>query len=454
MDHILVVEDTESLRVVLGKVLEQEGYTVSTTPSAEEALSMMRETDFTMVLSDLKLPKQSGLDLLGQARELPRRVPIVVMTAYGNVDIAVHAMKLGATDFITKPFEPKALCHLIRQIVDHRRIIDRSLGSSSRRQRSFLTQTKSAEDVLRQAAKVAALSSPVLILGESGTGKELIARMIHEKSTRASAPFVAVNCASMPSELLESEFFGHEAGAFTGATEQRIGLFEVADHGTIFLDEIGTMPASLQTKLLRTLQESEIKRLGSTKLRKINSRVISATNSNLENEIKHGNFREDLFYRLGVIILEVPALRKRPDDIPLLINYFVKTISQEFGKEPPAISSAAMQKLQAYHWPGNVRQLENAIERALILTEGTLVPESFELSDLLNPEAIETITTLPLAVSGAVRKTEIELISKVLQRTGGNKSRAAEILGVSYKTLLNKVKEYQLDVDDSLTGVP
>jgi len=445
MDHILVVEDTDSLRAVLAKVLEQEGYDVTSTGSAEEALELMRETEFTMVLSDLKLPKQSGLDLLGKSKELPKSAPIVVMTAYGNIDIAVQAMKLGATDFITKPFDPKTLCALIRQVVEHRRIVDRTCQTSSRRQRSFITQTPAVEDLLRQAAKVAALSSAVLILGESGTGKELIARYIHEKSPRKNEPFVAVNCASMPSELLESEFFGHEAGAFTGATEQRLGLFEVADQGTIFLDEIGTMPQALQTKLLRTLQEHEIKRLGSTKLRKIDSRVISATNVNLEEEIRLGTFREDLFYRLSVVVLEVPPLRKRPDDIPLLANFFIKSISQEFGRTPPTLTSAALKKLLAYNWPGNVRQLENAIERALILTDGPLLPESFELSQALCPTETEFCQTLPVAVSEAVRKIEVELILKVLERTGGNKSRAAEILGVSYKTLLNKVKEYSLE---------
>lgn len=441
-ESILVVEDTPSLRDVLAQVLSAEGYNVSTSGTAEDALEKIAGTDFTMVLSDLKLPGRSGLELISETREMNKAVPIVVMTAYGSIDIAVDAMKLGATDFITKPFDPVELCQLIAQIVEHRRIIDRSSDS---RHKTFVTQNAEAAEMLAQAKKVAPLACPVLVLGESGTGKELVARYIHANSPRCDERFVAVNCGSMPSDLLESEFFGHEAGAFTGASEQRVGLFEVATHGTIFLDEIANMPANLQTKLLRALQESEIKRLGSTKMRKINTRVVSATNADIAREIESGAFREDLYYRLGVVILEVPPLRRRPEDIPLLANYFVKRFSQEFERPTPALSAAVIKKLSCYPWPGNVRELENAICRAMVLSEGALTPDSFELKENIGLLDEDVQQTLPEAIAETVRRTETEIISKTLARTYGNKSKAAELLGVSYKTLLNKVKEYSIE---------
>ena len=444
MDKILLVEDTDSLRDVLCQVLEAESYAVSQAASAEEALKLVEDNDFTMILSDLKLPGMDGVDFIKKTREHDSSVPVVVMTAFGSIEIAVDAMKVGATDFITKPFEPQALCNLVSQVIEHRRIVDRSANSLDK---PFLTQNPETDELLEQARRVAPLNSPVLVLGESGTGKELIARFIHENSTRASEAFVAVNCGSMPSDLLESEFFGHEAGAFTGASEQRVGLFEIASSGTIFLDEIGNMPATLQAKLLRALQESEIKRLGSTKFKKINTRVISATNCDIDSEIRDGKFREDLYYRLGVVVLEVPPLRKRPEDIPLLTQYFLKTISAEFERDVPKVTSQAMKHLETYQWPGNVRELENAISRALIMHKGPLEPEHFDLKGTsffgLDTELIGK--TLPEIVQDTVKRTEKEIISKVLAQTMGNKSQAAEILGVSYKTLLNKAKEYKLD---------
>ena len=451
MDQILLVEDTEALRTALAKVLSAEGFQVASVGSAEEAYRKLSESEtFGLILTDLKLPGESGLDVVRFAHERHRHTPVVVMTAYGTVELAVEAMKFGARDFITKPFDPRALVTLLRQVMSEGRIIDREAPSRSKRTRTIVFQSRGMELVLKQAKKVAALTSPVLILGESGVGKELVARYIHENSPRSGKPFVAVNCASLPGELLESEVFGHEAGAFTGAMEQRLGLFEVADTGTIFLDEIGTMPSQLQTKLLRVLQESEIKRLGSTKLRKIDTRVVSATNANLEKSIREATFREDLYYRLSVVVLEIPPLRERVDDIPLLVNFYLKTICQEFQRPVPPLSSEIMQLLCDYHWPGNIRQLENVIERALILYEGALNPDCFLLPRDMSCQEVFEKRTLQEAVSEVVKKTEVEIISKVLTRTGGNKSRAAEILGVSYKTLLNKVKEYQLDRDDTL----
>lgn len=302
------------------------------------------------------------------------------------------------------------------------------------------------EDLLAQARKVASLRSPVLLLGESGTGKEMFARYIHEHSPRANEVFVGVNCASMPQELLESEFFGHEAGAFTGATDTRVGLFEQASDGTIFLDEIGTMPLELQTKLLRTLQESEVKRVGSTEIQKVNTRVISATNCSIEKAIEESTFREDLYYRLSVVVLEIPPLRKRKEDIPLLAKYFVKKFSKAFGKDPEPLPAAVLEKLSNYDWPGNVRELENVIERAMIFSEGVIREDSIEISEV--PSACLTNSgsrkTLANVAKDAAKIAEIEAIEIALRESGGNKSKAARVLQVSYKTLLNKMKEYDI----------
>ncbi len=441
MESILIVEDTDSLREVLSTVLAAEGYKVTSAASAEEGLSLFEDEDFTLVLSDLKLPNRSGLEFLEESRRIDNSVPVVVMTAYGNIEIAVKAMKLGACDFITKPFDPEMLCSVIAQVAQHRRIIDRNWSKSKRR---IITQNKKMEEVLSQARKVAALNTPVMILGESGTGKELIARYIHEQSPRQAEKFVAVNCGSMPEELLESEFFGHEPGAFTGAKEQRLGLFEVASDGSIFLDEIGNMPWQLQVKLLRTLQESEVKRLGSNAIRKVNTRVVSATNCDLEQEIKSGNFRDDLYYRLGVFILEVPPLRERPEDIELLARYFIDCYSS-ISEQEASISNDAIELLRQQRWPGNVRQLENALERALIFSDGALTSDSFDLSagNELGDDDIAN-KSLPELASAALRTAEISAISQTLQQTRGNKSKAAKLLGVSYKTLLNKIKDYEI----------
>ncbi|MCB0323769.1 MAG: sigma-54-dependent Fis family transcriptional regulator [Bdellovibrionales bacterium] len=442
MEKILIVEDTDSLREVLCTVLTCEGYAVTPASSAEEGLALFKDGEFTLVLSDLKLPDKNGLEFLKESKVLDNNVPVIVMTAYGSIDTAVQAMKLGATDFITKPFDPGMLCAMIEQVAKHRRIVDRTMR---KRTRKLITQCPLMEQVLQTAQKVAPLSTPVLIIGESGTGKELVARFIHERSPRSQEEFVAVNCASMPGELLESEFFGHEAGSFTGATEQRLGLFEVADRGTIFLDEIGNMPHELQVKLLRTLQESEIKRVGSNEIRKVDTRVISATNCDIEEEIRKGGFRDDLYYRLGVMIIELPPLRERKGDIALLANFFVKSLAAEMNAPAKVLTPEAIRFLESHSWPGNVRELENVIERALIFSEdGPIAPESFELAACAEDAAGMQGMSLPEIAGIALRQAEIEAILQALQRTDGNKSKAAKELGVSYKTLLNKIKEYEL----------
>ncbi len=443
-NNILLIEDTDSLREVLTTVLSSEGYLVTSTSSAEEALDIFKTDEFSLVLTDLKLPQKSGIDFIKDSKLINKKVPIVLMTAYGDIPIAVQAMKHGAIDFVTKPFDPVALCNMIAQVIEHHRVIDRNLMLRKRKvQRRLITQDNKLEGILKQALKVASLSTPVLILGESGVGKDMLARFIHEQGIRAEEAFVAVNCGSTPKDLLESEFFGYEPGAFTGASERRIGLFEISSNGSIFLDEIGNMPLELQVKLLRTLQESEIKRVGGNSTIKINSRVISATNSNLESDIKSGKFRADLFYRLSVMVFEIPPLRERKDDIPLLLSYFIKLLAAELKVDLPIISKETLKFLMQYDWPGNVRELENAIERAMIFSPKELLPEAFNLEKTNFEEVFQP--SLHDISALATKEAEIKAILTIMQQTKGNKSKAAKILGVSYKTLLNKLKEYVID---------
>lgn len=445
MDKVLVVEDTDSLREILAIVLEREGYQVDTVPSAEAALDSIRKNSYVCVLSDYRLPGKSGIEFLKEARGSGTTVPLVMMTAYGSIDIAVEAMKHGANDFITKPFEPSSLCQIIGDVITHRQIINRQSGKGTRRGRTFHTSNPETLEILEQARRAAFADTSILILGESGTGKELLARYIHEQSPRKDLPFVAVNCAAMPANLLESEFFGHEAGAFTGATQKRIGVLEYAAEGTVFLDEVGEMPPQLQVKLLRALQEREIRRVGGNKSIKINPRILAATNRNIETSLADGQLREDFYYRLAVITLNLPPLRDRLEDIPLLANYFVNYFSETNGKSL-TLNQDVLQLLQTYSWPGNARELENAIERAVILADGEIKVADLELKQSGQKDAVQIASiSLPEVSESAARQAEIALIQQTLLRTAGNKTRAAELLGVSYKTLLNKVKEYQLN---------
>lgn len=442
MPNVLVVEDIQSLREVLVSVLETEGYQVTSVADAESALSSFRSNSFDCVLTDYRLPRLSGLDLIREIRTLDTDIPLLMMTAYGSIDIAVEAMKVGASDFMLKPFEPARLCASIEQVLCHRRIIDRS-ERSSRGSGAFVSHDSAVKELLTQATKVAAFDSTVLILGESGTGKELLARHIHDNSQRRGKPFVAINCAAMPESLLESEFFGHEAGAFTGATQARQGLFEYAAEGTIFLDEVGDMPRSLQVKLLRALQEKEIKRIGGTRTIRTAPRIIAATNKNIEQALESGELREDFFYRLAVMTFTLPPLRDRPSDIALLAEHFVSEFSVVSGKTL-SLSDESLAVLKSYHWPGNARELENVIERASILAEREIHPSHLGLKGLgLNPFEAAPLSLVEVAQQAA-KSAEIEALSRTLLLTNWNKSRAAQMLGVSYKTLLNKVREHGL----------
>lgn len=443
-----MVEDDTALREVLCAVLDNEGFKAYPCGSAEEALQQLGTGSWSCVLSDFKLPGRNGIDLLSDARRLYPNLPFVIMTAFGSIEIAVRALKDGANDFITKPFEPQNLSHMLRQVIDHRRILDRSAGTRSRKSKSLVTQSTDLRKILDQARLVARVDSSVLILGESGTGKELLARFVHDASPRREKPFVAINCAALPPELLESELFGHEAGSFTGATQGRTGVFEAATEGTIFLDEIGDMPPALQVKLLRALQEREIRRVGGSKSIPINPRVIAATNRSIDTAVKEGHLREDLFYRVAVVTFTIPPLRDRPEDVELLANFYTEYFSNYLGKEV-LLTEEAMDFLRHYRWPGNARELENVIERAVILCENRIEPDHLGIHVSLDIAAVERASkTLTEIANEAAARAEKEVIEHILKKTRGNKSRAAHMLGVSYKTLLHKVREYGLGKGD------
>ncbi len=449
MDSLLVVEDSDSLREVLAAVLEREGFRVVATRSAEEALHAFSVESFVCVLADFKLPRMHGIDLAKKIRESAPHLPFVIMTAFGSIDVAVEAMKSGASDFITKPFEPSSIASILRQVMQHNRIVDRSCSSRKRSAHGLITESPKLEKVLNQARRVAVVDTPVLLLGESGSGKEVMARYIHDHSERHEKPFLAVNCGAIPAELLESEFFGHEAGSFTGATQSRVGIFELASHGTVFLDEVGEMPPHLQVKLLRVLQEREIRRVGGSKNIKVNPRIIAATNRSMQEALESGAMREDFYYRIAVVTLGIPPLRERHEDLPALVDGFVKHFAALNGKEPPGLDPLSEDMLMAYSWPGNVRELENVIERAVLLAEDVIKPEHLGIQICLNLSMLdEASKTLSEVASTAVRQAEGEAIVRALALTDGNKAKAAELLGVSYKTLLSKVREYHLGEAD------
>lgn len=428
------------------------GYSVLTGHSVKDAERELRSSaELDAVVTDLKLPDGDGLQILAAARERSPLLPVVVMTAHGTIENAVSAVKQGAYDFIAKPFDPD---HLIL-------IVARALGESDSRRENIVLKKEFSRylhmpeligespqwlAVVDNARKVAPLRTTALILGESGTGKELIARAIHFFSPRAEQSFVAVNCAAIPKDLIENELFGHEKGAFTGATEIKQGRFELADKGTIFLDEIGDMDLSLQAKLLRVLQESEFERVGGTRTLKVDVRIVAASNKNLERAVADGAFREDLFYRLNVFPISIPPLRERKADILPLARFFLEAFCRDMNRQSLLISEDAARILERYVWKGNVRELRNVIERAVIMADGFSV-EPCHLA-LCNSDGLVSSPESPaslLAVGEAAARTaEKTMIEQVLQETGGNKSRAAEVLGVSYKTLLTKIKEFGL----------
>lgn len=454
MQTVLVVEDKESMALMLKETLESEGYEAVIARDAEEGIRRIAEEGSDLVLTDLKLPGKDGLAVLRASREQNPLRPVIVMTAHGSVETAVSAMKEGAFDFITKPFDTDHLLMLIKRAMENQRLATENMllreeFSSRLGLPAIIGKSEKIVSVARNIQKAAPAKTTILILGESGTGKELFARAIHNLSGRREYPFVPINCAAIPAPLIESELFGYEKGAFTGAETRKLGKFELAHRGTVFLDEIGELDAELQAKLLRVIQEGEVERVGGTRAVRIDVRVVAASNRDLEREVAEGRFREDLFYRLSVFPITIPPLRQRAEDIPLLADYFVKKYSADMKTGEKEISAEALRMLMEYEWKGNVRELQNAIERAIILCDGrTITAEHISLRPLLrsaSPEESPVDGTLEEVAKRALRAAETQRIKRALKDASGNKTRAAEALEVSYKTLLTKIKEYRIE---------
>jgi DNA-binding NtrC family response regulator len=438
---VLIVEDDDLMRSFLATVLGEEGYLVEEARSGDKGLSMFLDGEFDLVLTDLRMPGLSGLDLVKEGKKARPQSRWIVITAFGSIGNAVDAMKAGASDYLTKPLrDPDELRHVVRRVLREAEAETRISLLSEELGRQFppletIFLGKAMDDVRRLVREVAATPATVLVTGPSGTGKELVARVIHQVSPRQEKPFVAVHCGALAETLLESELFGHERGAFTGAVAARKGRFELSDGGTVFLDEIGDISPTVQMKLLRVLQERRFDRVGGTRPVSVDVRVISATNKDLKAEVAAGRFREDLFYRLNVFPIALPPLKDRPDAILPLAGYFVKKFASAFGKETPALSAAAKSALKQYPWPGNVRELQNVVERAVILCRGEI--DACDLNLEVPPEVLSH-------PEGLLQRNERETIREVLEKTGGNRRRAAQVLGISLRTLQYRIKEYGL----------
>jgi DNA-binding NtrC family response regulator len=444
-ERVLIVEDEELMRELLGKILAREHYSLFQAPNGKEALRVFQNNTIDLVLTDLKMQEMDGLELLTHVRAVDPEVVVIMMTAYASVETAVEAMRRGAYDYITKPFINDEIRVVLRRALDQRHLSreNRHLKRELRERYRFdniIGKSEAMEKVYRLVEKVASISSNLLITGETGTGKELVARAIHYNSERAERPFVAVNCASLTESLLESELFGHVKGAFTGAIANKEGFFHKANGGTLFLDEMSEVSPGLQVKLLRAVQEREVIPVGGRDPLKFDVRLLAATNKDLEEAVKKGAFREDLFYRLNVITIHLPPLRQRKEDIPLLANYFLQKYAQRFGKPLTKVSKEALRVVVNYDWPGNVRELENAIERAVALSEGDTV----ETTDL--PEKIVS-TKMPILHMEDYEMTlealEEQHVKQVLQKTGGDKVKAAQVLGINLSTLYRKLVRYE-----------
>ncbi len=454
MATILIVEDKKSMAEMLRASLEAEGYKCVLAGDGETAVSLIKKEVFDLIISDLKLPGRDGLEVLRAVQEEDPSVPVIIMTAFGTIETAVQAMREGAFDFITKPFDMDHLLVLIRRALEQKRLFRENILLREERTTkdgipTIIGSSPVMQSLIEKVKKVAKTRSTVLLLGESGTGKELFARAIHHLSPRADGMFVPVNCAAIPRDLLESELFGHEKGAFTGASSRRLGKFELAHGGTIFLDEIAELELSLQAKLLRVLQDHRIERIGGTKLIQVDVRVIAASNTDLAKAVKEGRFREDLFYRLNVFPVEIPPLRERKEDIPLLVEFFIEKFSKEMKTEKKTITEEALKLLMEYNWKGNVRELENTIERAMILADGPEIQPKH--ISLLGTDTETCLEALPMdgpleeTTRAALKIAESIRIKRALERSRWNKTKAAEELKISYKTLLTKIKEYGLE---------
>ena len=464
---ILLVEDKDSLRAMLRLALETQGHEVIEARDLPEAIAALKTGRPGLVLSDLRLTEGDGFGVLRAAKELDPDLPVIVMTAYGSIQDAVSAMKEGALDFLAKPVDPDHLLLLVERALVQRRLVAENLllreeVAQRRGAPQIIGEDARLKAVLASLHRAAASDATVLIEGESGTGKELFARAVHALSPRADGPFVAINCAASPETLLETELFGHEKGAFTGAAQRKPGKFELANRGTLFLDEIGDLPLTLQAKILRALEEKQFERVGGTQLLTVDVRVVAATNRNLKQAVAARQYREDLYFRLSVFPITVPPLRDRPGDIPLLARYFVERFCRELRKKTLVLASDAIDALTAYHWRGNVRELQNCIERAVILTDGESIharhlslTSHLDVAAAASAAVVDTGTTSPwdqIDLSGslgeasrrAVAEVERRKVGQALKDAAGNIGRAAEALQISHKLMLQKIRDYGL----------
>ncbi len=448
--RVLLIDDETNMRHLLSIMLGKAGYDIEEAENGVDALKKLASSRFDFVLCDIRMPKMDGMTFLKQARDLHPETTYIMMSAYGTTDSAIEAMKEGAYDYISKPFKTDEVLIALKKAEERGRLRQENIRLKSRiseieKKYSFgniVARSEAMAGVFSLVSKVAGHKTTVLVTGESGTGKELIAKAIHANSERADGPIVTINCGGIPENLLESELFGYKRGAFTDAVKDKPGYFEEADGGTIFLDEIGELPLSLQVKMLRVLQEEEITPLGGVGSLKIDVRIIAATSKDLSKEVQEGNFREDLFYRINVMAIHMPPLRERRGDIPLLVGYFIDQFNKKLNKNIEALSSEAMPILMEYSWPGNVRELENVIERAVLLAKGRWITPD----ELIQQSSPDLGPAEALSLKKAVKRLEREFIAKALKLTGGNRTRAAKILEVSRPMRIGKSKEYGIDL--------
>lgn len=452
-ETILIVDDEPSMRIALSESLESCGYEICTSEDGVDALKKFHDDRFSVVITDMRMPKMSGMEVLRGIKKISPRTPVIVITAYGTVNTAIEAMKEGASDFIMKPFSLEHLESVIKGVVAENGEKKNELGYETKRcsitEKNIITKDKKMLDLLELLRSVSKSKSTILMQGESGTGKELLARYIHKHSDRANMRFVAVNSAAIPYNLLESEMFGYEKGAFTGASQRKLGKFELANGGTLLLDEISEMSLNLQAKFLRVIQESEIDRLGGKDSVPLDIRIIATTNKDLKKCVAEKKFRDDLYYRLGVIPIKIPPLRERRTDITLLAEHFLENYSRLNKISKPTLSKEVVDILESQEWPGNVRELENVIERSVLISGGKIIlPEHLYLEGdyLENLNSRQPATTVSKAFTSqdiTLKEMEKEFILETLEKTGGNKTKASKILGISLRTIRNKINEYE-----------
>ena len=454
--RLLVIDDEANMRHMLATVLKKADYIVESASDGAEGLRLIERDRYDFILCDIKMPNMGGMEFLEAARDKLNGTTVIMMSAYGSIDTAIGAMKLGAYDYISKPFKTDEVYLTLKKAEERESLKKENRLLKERIQiiegdfnfGNMVAKSKAMRDIFQLAEKAAQYKTTVLILGDSGTGKELVARGIHQSSQRSEAPLVPVNCGGIPETLLESELFGYKKGAFTGADRNKKGLFQEAEGGTILLDEIGELSLPLQVKLLRVLQENEIRPIGESKSMKIDVRVVAATAKNLKEEVRKGTFREDLYYRLNVLTIKLPPLKQRSEDIPLLCKHFIHRFNKILGKGVKGLTPAAMARLLDYRWPGNVRELENVIERAMVIADDSrllakhlFLEQTRDGSDIQAPVIFEG-----LSLKNAQKVVEKDLITRALQETGGNRTRASRLLEISHPSLLSKMKAYEIDL--------